>query len=756
MKLSIRAKLLISFSFILLLSAAVILVINSLTDQFIRAQQIGILNDKAQTVANSLQDFFLDTEQSHLSIANDYRRDGETGSKNFIPSILYLLRTHSAVKQVVILSTSGRELYKFDHHGRVSDDKLSLEIPTAAFNTAKGNDTGISKVYTPEGQTDPRVDIFSPIVDAHNGVVAIVKSQVQLDTLQQIFSRLELGRNGVAYIVDDEGQIISHPRSAQLQAQGQVSSRAVIEKLLRFTYKDITSQDHYYTNEVHTPVIASSNKIASLGWIAVVEQPESDVFQQLSYMRTIIVAALIGTLALLIVLALVLSNLLAHPITQLTLLTRRIEEGDYTGTANIKTGDELESLATSFGAMARQLASREHSLQDSLEESLKLAQSLAVERDRQETLLQSLTDGVFAVDNDGKIVLFNKAAETITGLNSHKIMGQVVDEVICLYHGDTPWPLAHYSSQSKPLKQKLKHEGIILEVEKRRLILSLSIAPVVLADQKTSGWVASFHDMTSERELEAMKLDFVSMAAHELRTPLTALRGYLSLLLEEVSKKLSKDELVFLNRSLISSNQLSSLIENLLNVSRIERGALKLEIQPTSVEKMIEGSMMNLQEVALQKSISLSYDPPKKMMPLVLADQFRAGEVLTNLVANGLNYTKSGGSVKVSLMEHNGFVIVAVKDTGEGISASAQEHLFTKFYRVQSSLAMGSKGTGLGLYISKAIIDAHKGKIWVESVANKGSTFFFSLPIAPKGSLAPVLGRVNKNATIPLTSTKKG
>ena len=246
--------------------------------------------------------------------------------------------------------------------------------------------------------------------------------------------------------------------------------------------------------------------------------------------------------------------------------------------------------------------------------------------------------------------------------------------------------------------------------------------------------------MTKEREFETMKLDFVSMAAHELRTPLTAMRGYLSLLNEEAGEKLSQEELQYLDRSFISANQLNSLVENLLNLSRVERGSLKLTVNPINIETIIAGVLDNLGSIAKQKNITLTFNPPKHQV-IVLADHFRITEVVTNLVGNAINYTAAGGKVDITVSPEKEKATVSVIDNGQGIPASAISHLFTKFYRVQSSLAMGSKGTGLGLYISKAIIDAHRGKIWVESVEGKGSTFSFTLPLAPKNTKLPVLGK---------------
>jgi PAS domain S-box-containing protein len=343
-----------------------------------------------------------------------------------------------------------------------------------------------------------------------------------------------------------------------------------------------------------------------------------------------------------------------------------------------------------------------------------------------------LTDGVAAVDASNSIILFNRSAEAISGISSEKAIGQPIDKIIRLTDDQNRSTLlATYSNQDEEYKLRLRQQGLNLQKADGALPVSVAASRVETDDGQLLGWIISFRDMTKEHEFEVMKLDFVSMAAHELRTPLTALRGYLSILQDESQSQLPESSQMFLDRSLISANQLSSLVENLLNVSRIERGALKVELVPIQLTNVINDALVNLVDIAKQKKITLTFDQPAKPLPQVMADQFRISEVITNLVANGINYTKSGGWVKVQIKQDGDSVVTSVSDNGEGIPADSLPHLFTKFYRVQASLAQGSKGTGLGLFISKAIVMAHGGKIWAESEEDKGSTFSFSLPIAP-------------------------
>src|SRR5690606_7617064 len=269
--------------------------------------------------------------------------------------------------------------------------------------------------------------------------------------------------------------------------------------------------------------------------------------------------------------------------------------------------------------MARQLAERQKSLEDS-------NQNLSNERDRQSALLQSLTDGVIAVDTEGKITLFNKSAERITGYKYQSAIGRDFNAVMQLYNGESLVNFDQLTNQAGKFKKLYKEHGLTVNTDRGAIVLSLSITAIQNDDDTENGWIITFFDMTKEREFEAMKLDFVSMAAHELRTPLTSLRGYLSMMHEEAKPKLNEQELRYLERSFISANQLNSLVENLLNLSRVERGALKLSISPISIEESVSATFENLTNIAKERDISLQFSPKKKQT-LVMADQFRISEV---------------------------------------------------------------------------------------------------------------------------------
>jgi two-component system, OmpR family, phosphate regulon sensor histidine kinase PhoR len=206
----------------------------------------------------------------------------------------------------------------------------------------------------------------------------------------------------------------------------------------------------------------------------------------------------------------------------------------------------------------------------------------------------------------------------------------------------------------------------------------------------------------------------------------------MSLLLQPGTiSKFTEEEKKFLDRADASTATLNKLIENLLTVSKIEQGKMKLTFKNINLSEIIINSIDEFSKLAQAKGLNLRFEKPDTEIPEISADSLRIGEVVTNLVNNAIAYTQQG-EIVVRIKANSDSVTTSVSDTGQGIPEDALPHLFTKFFRVQGVLEAGSKGTGLGLNISKNIVEAHQGRIWVVSKLGKGSTFFFSLPITIK------------------------
>lgn len=403
------------------------------------------------------------------------------------------------------------------------------------------------------------------------------------------------------------------------------------------------------------------------------------------------------------------------------------------------TREELEkrAMVAAEEDVRRELAEKSaeelrKNVEEQTKELKKEKEAMATERNKLSVVLSGITDAVVAIDADNKIILCNSSAEHIIECTENEMLDKNIDDIVILYEDDHVLRFMEYRQQTETMKATLK-QGIHLQSkEGKNIFIEVFLAPVVFEDQNQTGWILTFHDITKEQELEQMKLDFVSMAAHELRTPLTSIKGYTSLLYDEYFTKLDEAGQMYLNRLTISTKNLGGLIENLLNVSRIEKDTFKVELAPIQLGMVIADVIVNLEEQAHMKKQILSFHSPQNALPEVFADSARIMQVLTNLIANAINYTQEGGIIEVFMKQLPKYIEVSIKDNGQGIPKEALPKLFTKFFRVSGILEQGSKGTGLGLFITKSIVNMHHGDIIVESEEGKGATFRFTVPIASK------------------------
>src|SRR3989338_210145 len=348
-------------------------------------------------------------------------------------------------------------------------------------------------------------------------------------------------------------------------------------------------------------------------------------------------------------------------------------------------------------------------------------------RDKTNEVLSSVIDGIIALDFNKNVILLNKAAQELTGYTTTEIQTKPIDQFIHLFSDkdeivSKTYCQGNYNQSAKLIGKNGKQTKINL--------VTAQVAGVV---QTNLNCILILHDLSREEELEQMKLDFVSMASHELKTPLTSIIGYLSVFLDESKDKLPKESLSLLDKSFAAAQQLQTLITNLLNVNKIEKEQLSVSPEPTEYLPIVTKAIDDLRSQATQKNIVVTLTPHQPL-PKVLADPIRLNEVVINLLSNAINYTNPGGKVEIFIKASPTEVETIISDNGVGIPQEAIPHLFNKFFRVSNQTQKASKGTGLGLYIAKSIVDKMRGKIWVESEVGKGSKFMFTLPISTLSS----------------------
>jgi PAS domain S-box-containing protein len=350
-----------------------------------------------------------------------------------------------------------------------------------------------------------------------------------------------------------------------------------------------------------------------------------------------------------------------------------------------------------------------------------------VEAAKSQAVLEGVADGVMVADAEGKVILFNAAAERILKLPRERALGRMTREMLGLYGGQAQDWMKTVAKWGEEPEAYAAEEYLAAQLNIEDRIVSVHLAPVLMADEFL-GTVSVFRDITVEVESARAKVEFVSMVSHELRTPMTSIKGYADLLLMGAAGELADAQRSFL--SVIKSNvdRLTTLVNDLLDISRMESGRMVLEVGPVRLadvtNQVITAMVTRTKEKGLDVRSEVSRDFPE-----IQADSDRVIQILTNLVANACQYTPTGGEIVVSARVHDDEVRVSVRDTGIGIAPDDLENIFVRFFRVDHPLVHETTGTGLGLAIVKSLVEMHGGRVEVESEVGEGSTFTFILPM---------------------------
>jgi PAS domain S-box-containing protein len=359
-----------------------------------------------------------------------------------------------------------------------------------------------------------------------------------------------------------------------------------------------------------------------------------------------------------------------------------------------------------------------------------LAEALArehAEASKNQAVLEGIADGVIVFDKQGRAIVANPSIGRILDQPSEAMIGLEIGDLM----GENTSPESQAMVMGLLSQKELRRSSLKFEWGEKTL--SVSFAPVRDDSGGVTGTVAAFRDFTREAEVDRMKSDFVSIVSHELRTPLTSIKGYLDLILMGAAGKINKQQSSFLEIAKGNAERLHNLVSDLLDLSRIESGKVELDVQVVSLPRIADQVAATLQREFDDRNLTLTLDVPEDL-PEVFGDPGRVTQVLTNLLSNAYKYTPEGGATVQAYVD--GPVLrVDVIDTGLGISEEDQERLFTRFFRADDASVRQQTGTGLGLNITKSLVEMHGGEITVESERGKGSTFSFTLPL-PAGLMA--------------------
>jgi signal transduction histidine kinase len=688
---------------------------------------------------------------------------------------LRLLRQVPAITELAQLDPAGKEQL---HVSRLAMDRGATQTDYSQdpkFTEAVAKKVYYGPVYF-RRESEPYMTLSLAGTRRDAGVSV---AEVNLKLIWDVVSQIKVGERGVAYVVDSDGRLIAHPDISLVLRNTEMTRLAQVAAARSGQAGPVQEAVDLRGGKV----LSAYAPVPPLGWLVFVELPVEEAYASLynSIKRSGLI--MLGGLLLAFLAGLFLARRMVVPIQMLRAGAQRIGGGDLGQRISIKTGDELEGLADQFNDMANRLQESYSGLERKVEmRTRELAQSVEelralgeVSQAVNSTLdLRTVLDTIVAKavqlssTDAGTIFVFNEAAGEFEMRANYGLSEDVV--VAFQQHHDE---LSNWLTQATVLRRAvqdadLRSASILPQTESLQKTvvdagyLARIFIPLLGADRIVGALVVRrkapgefpkstidllqtfaaqsvlaiqnarlFHEIqVKSRELEVAsehKTQFLANMSHELRTPLNAILGYTELILDSIYGDVPARMRSVLERVQTNGKHLLGLINDVLDLSKIEAGQLKLSLENYSIRDIIHSVFTVVEPLAEEKRLALKVELPDDL-PVARGDERRLTQVMLNLVGNAIKFTDAG-EVVIRAAASNGHYTLSVQDTGPGISSSDQAKIFDEFQQADGSSTKTKGGTGLGLAIAKRIVNMHGGRIWVSSEPGSGSTFFIDVPI---------------------------
>ena len=692
-----------------------------------------------------------------------------------------LLRQVPPITEVSYLDPAGREQLRvsrlaMDVVGSGAD--LSQE---PRFRDPKAGRTYFSLVYFRK-ESEPYITIA---LAGSGDKAGVTVAEVNLKFIWDVVSQIKIGKAGHAYVVDSRGHLIAHPDISLVLKKTDLSKLDQVKGALAAVSQGVGLPGIARDLDGRR-VLSASAPIAPLGWAVLIEQPLFEAFEPIraSVFRTVGLA-LFGVL-LSVLVSLVLARRLVRPIRALTEGAGRIGAGDLGHRLEVKTGDEIEALAEQFNRMTSQLREsyanleqkvevRTRELSEALDHQTVTSEILRVISSSptdQEPVMRAVVENaarlceaqnaqIFRIEGDSMrlVARYGPVQSTLEEgqarpITRGSVSGRVILDRLAIHVHDVS---AEAPTEYPEIKEAVVRQGIRTTVGIPLLREGVPIGAVTLFrtevrpfSDKQIALLQTFADQSviaienvrlftelddKTRQLEVAnrhKSEFLANMSHELRTPLNAVIGFSEVLIERMFGEVNPKQEEYLNDILSSGKHLLSLINDILDLSKIEAGRMELEAQAFDLPAALDNALTLIRERAARHSIGLvvHVDPA---IGEVVADERKVKQVLLNLLSNAVKFTPEGGKITMSAALNGEAVAVSVADTGIGIAAGDQEAVFEEFRQVGDDYARKREGTGLGLALARRLVELHGGTLSLESELGKGSTFTFTIPVRAHG-----------------------
>lgn len=546
-------------------------------------------------------------------------------------------------------------------------------------------------IHTYDSRLQKESSIISAFIEESGGIQKITKEKMEWfsDTLDSRISIVNLERK----IIYDSGQIdnISDQRH-----------QSIIEEIFRNNLskeeeeKNLQVGGGYNLHYYWTP-IKDHKEIEGYLFLSTKLTEIQKAYQQIWWL---LIVSLGLALIVILILGSHITSRYTKPIESATKVAIELAKGNYRARTYEDPLEETEMLSTSINILARNLQG--------------MVKANDSQQGRLSALIENMGSSILLIDSKGQVILLNRTFKEVFHVKSEDILNKLYYEVI--HHKE----ICDLIEEIVMTEQKIKRQ-LLLPIEIERRYFEVYGVPLLGTNEEWKGILLVFHDITEIKKLEQVRKDFVANVSHELKTPITSIKGFTETLLDGAKEdKETLDQ--FLTIILEESDRLQTLILDLLELSKIEQQGYTLSIRSMNINQLLKEMLPILNSKAEEKNIQLIVEGAEQEV-WIEGDYYRLKQIFINLVSNAISYTQNSGKVTISMVEGKDSISVSIKDTGIGIAQDEIPRIFERFYRVDKARSRNSGGTGLGLAIVKHLVEAHKGKISVESEVGKGTKF---------------------------------
>lgn len=644
-----------------------------------------------------------------------------------------LSTTKPNLRKISILTTGGIVVFSTDRNliGRYQPLGTTTTYFTADQTTIKPT------FYTSSVTGKPAITFATPLLDANQERMGAIAIDLDLKGIDELIrERTGLGKSGETYLVgrlETQNAFISANSSRNKQNLNGVSSLGI----------DAATNEQagsaLYKNYAGVPVIGVYRWLDQQNLALLAEMSQEEAFRPARQLLREILQIGLASAGVLLTAVYLLSRRITQPILAIADTAIEVASGNLNSQAPILSQNEIGLLARAFNQMTAQLKAATGQLELKIETATaELTDTLA----NLASIIDNIADGLLVTDNQGRITRSNPALAKMFALNSADLTGQhaqdIFDHEITTLITQSQTDVKKVFSAEVSLAQGRLGKAVATGVLKE---ISNPTNDDNLPNLICIGSVILIRDITTEKEVDRMKTDFISTVSHELRTPLTSVLGFAKLIKKKLEESVfpnvsQEDKKIQRAVNQVSANidiivsegeRLTALINDVLDIAKMEAGKIEWKMEPLKIEELIDRAIAATSGLFTHKDLQLLKDINLDL-PVVIGDKDRLLQVVINLISNGVKFTERG-SITIKAQTENEAIRVSIIDTGTGIKEADQPKVFEKFKQVGDTLTDKPKGTGLGLPICKEIIEHHGGQIWVESEIGKGSNFSFTLPI---------------------------